>query len=364
MNVTCRCGQGFNIQADRYPHRVGCHVCGRRFNVWSDGSTIATDEIDAAPPPLDTMAIQAEPPPYNSSSTGIAEGLPDDLQAELHVLDLQWASERDRYSLIPVFTILPSRMLSVAVGLIYLVCSGFLLEMALWTRSSEWSWASGIAVIFSVFVFAYFYKKAHGLRKAETGWLAKRNHARNPRIPADVLPYLADESRAKRPAWHKWIFGVSLIAVLALAWDSSFQQGVYWVGGRDLEVTFIVMDADTDQPIVGAEIDIPKQEQLGFCSDCEGPFKLVTDAQGMSRRVCKNCMCYGYSGGQPWFRRKETFGSHTPDWAFQVSSPGYRRSEWISLHEQEFRRTIKRGDQFATMEVSIKAHRLPEAKQK
>ena len=359
MNVKCRCGQGFNIQADRYPHRIGCHVCGRHFNVWSDGSTSAEDEIDVAPPALDTAAIQAEPPPINSSSTSVAEGFPDGAQAELHVLDLQWASERDRYSLIPVFTILTSRMLSVAVGLVIFVCSGFLLEMALWTRSSEWSWAIAIAAAFSVFVSAYVYKKAHGLRKAETGWLAKRNNLRTPRIPADVLPYLADESRANRPAWHKWIFGVSLIAVLALAADFFFQQGVYWVGDRDLEVTFVVTDAETDQPIAGAEIDVQKGREGAFCSDCDGPFKLITDAQGSSRRICKNCMCYGYSGGQPLFRRKDTFSSHTPDWVFRVSSPGHEKSDPIYIGEPEFRRTIQRGDQFATMEVSIKLRRLP-----
>jgi hypothetical protein len=142
----------------------------------------------------------------------------------------------------------------------------------------------------------------------------------------------------------------------------SSPHGVYWVGFRDLEVTFVVTDAETGDLIAGAQIDIPKNEP-SFCSDCEGPYTLVTDTQGSVRRTAKHCMCFGYSG-RSWFRRLETYGSHAPDWEFQVSSPGYRRSEWISLHEQEFRRTIQRGGEFATMDVSVRLQRLPDEKQK
>lgn len=39
MQVTCHCGQAFNIQAGRYPHRVSCHACGHKFLAFADGQT-------------------------------------------------------------------------------------------------------------------------------------------------------------------------------------------------------------------------------------------------------------------------------------------------------------------------------------
>jgi hypothetical protein len=127
VNVTCRCGQGFNTQADRYPHRIGCHVCGRHFNVWSDGSIIDLGENTSRATAFESAAIQAEPVLSLStapSSTSFALGLPDDanpaaatkLQADLRLIDLQWQSDRKLHTLIPVIgiMIMPSKMLSVS----------------------------------------------------------------------------------------------------------------------------------------------------------------------------------------------------------------------------------------------------------
>ena len=45
------------------------------------------------------------------------------------------------------------------------------------------------------------------------------------------------------------------LAVLAFAVDFLSQSGISWVGFGDLEITFLVTDAETNEPIAGAEID-------------------------------------------------------------------------------------------------------------
>ena len=165
--------------------------------------------------------------------------------------------------------------------------------------------------------------------------------------------------KAKRPKWHLALFSLSLLAVLTLAVDFFFMaQGIYWVGFRDLEITFVVTDAQTNEPIAGAEIDIP-ESQNGFCSECDDAFRLVTDAQGTAKRMCKQCMCSGYSGRKPFFRRVDTFGTHIPDWMPQISAAGFSNSGPFSVGEPAFRRTVRRGVEFATMEVSVMLFRLP-----
>jgi hypothetical protein len=129
------------------------------------------------------------------------------------------------------------------------------------------------------------------------------------------------------------------------------------VGCRDLEITFLVSDAETHEPIAAAEINVP-ESRSHFCEGCDDAFKLVTDDQGMARRRCSNCMCFGYAGGAPFLRRLDTYGSHTPSWEIFASAPGYQRSERIFVGKDEFLRTLQRGNKFATMQVSIKLQRL------
>jgi hypothetical protein len=136
---------------------------------------------------------------------------------------------------------------------------------------------------------------------------------------------------------------------------------MFWVGFRDLEITFLVVDADSGDPISAAVIDIPKTRE-GLCQGCEGPFRFVTNQQGVAKHLCKHCMCSGFSGWRLFFRHVESFGSHTPGWVFDVSAPGFQKIGEEHLFKDEILRTMRRGDQFATMEVAIQLHRLPPGK--
>jgi hypothetical protein len=49
MQVHCRCGQPFTVPDARFPHHVGCHVCGHKFIVHEDAATASAtvDSVNA-----------------------------------------------------------------------------------------------------------------------------------------------------------------------------------------------------------------------------------------------------------------------------------------------------------------------------
>ncbi len=70
-------------------------------------------------------------------------------------------------------------------------------------------------------------------------------------------------------------------------------SSVKWVGRTDLEVGFMVTDAETGLPISNATIRV-RTEAGGFCDDREQrSFTIATDANGLAKHICTNCMCFG-----------------------------------------------------------------------
>src|ERR1051325_589890 len=189
MQVMCRCGQAFLIPDERYPYRVCCHLCGRKFNVLDDGVTF--DETEAAPIPsaqVDPGTIQVEPVlslPSSDASSFVTERMRNDpaqstaeakLKAELRLIDLLWKTERQSHSLDPLFGIMirPSKKLSVIVGLEFLVGWSVLIAIALSTRDRACLCPGTIGIAVSVFFPAYIYRSAHAYEKAESEWQSKR----------------------------------------------------------------------------------------------------------------------------------------------------------------------------------------------
>ncbi len=306
--------------------------------------------------PPDNTGIQAEGAlaPTPNKETGIAAGPPEDALP----LDLDWEKEQNRYSIMSGvgITMAPSRLLAFAVAIDLFMVSVILLEMARWNKVGFWYVISATTATLAIFSFAFIYQKACGFEKRELEWLHKKMQLGD---SVGISVVTGNEPQTKRPDWHKTLFVISLFALFLLALDFLMSaMGILWVGRCDLEITFEVTDAQTNAPVVGAEIDIPKSDP-GFCADCEAAFKLVTDAHGTAKRMCNRCMCGGFSGSGLFFRSQDSFGTHTPDWVLLVSAAGYRQSEPIIVGEPEFRRTIKRGDQFATMKVFIKLQKLP-----
>jgi hypothetical protein len=114
---------------------------------------------------------------------------------------------------------------------------------------------------------------------------------------------------------------------------------VYWVGSADLEVVFVVVEAHSQQPIVGALVEV-RSEKGGFCGDREQEvgFQLLTDATGRARRECADCMCYGRSS----LVGRNTFGTHVPGWVYRVSAPGWASSGWLYLENHDHTEAIQR----------------------
>jgi hypothetical protein len=124
-------------------------------------------------------------------------------------------------------------------------------------------------------------------------------------------------------------------------------QTVAWVGDKDLDVRFVVTDAETGKPISGAQVHI-LQVGGGFCDKCqeEKEFILTTGPDGSVNYSCGKCMCFGKSG---W--RIDTFGIHLPTWVLNVSADGYVANELTDVNS--YQRTIDRGDKVATAEIPI-----------
>jgi hypothetical protein len=134
---------------------------------------------------------------------------------------------------------------------------------------------------------------------------------------------------------EQWVVMGGIVLVLFVL-CLPFLQTIKWVGGTDLEIEFVVADAETAQPIPGATIHI-RAEEGGFCKERDKQeFTLKTDAEGRVRRLCEDCMCFGTSG--PF---TDTFAVHLPYWQFQVSAAGYTDSDWIDI--DTFRGLARRG---------------------
>jgi hypothetical protein len=133
-------------------------------------------------------------------------------------------------------------------------------------------------------------------------------------------------------------------------------QSINWVGAKDLEITFRIVDADSDAPIKGARVNV-LHEWCNFCSeDQKPPFALAASEEGIARHLSKQCMCFGTAGG--WGpTKKDTFAIHIPTWLLSAEAPGYRATEPFELDTIENRRRTVRGQKAATLEVVLRLQR-------
>jgi hypothetical protein len=126
---------------------------------------------------------------------------------------------------------------------------------------------------------------------------------------------------------------------------------VTWVGHTDLEVCFVVTDADTGQPIPEAIVHI-RAEPSGFCDDtAESQFTITPDSNGRAKYVCTNCMCFGSKG-----LLEDTYAVHLPWWWFHATASQYSATAPAYLDVPENVKRVQRGAPFATITVPI---RLP-----
>jgi hypothetical protein len=156
--------------------------------------------------------------------------------------------------------------------------------------------------------------------------------------------------------WWKWLLVLPIIALLAWGYDRT--QMIAWVGGIDLEVEFVVTEADTGRPIPSARVEV--QSEGGFYEEGEEPqpFDLVADADGVARKECRESMCFGKQSGLLF---TNTFSVHLPWWRFQVSAADYQPTEWVELDVPDYSRRVQRsGPSKARLVVPVSLLKSPD----
>ena len=128
--------------------------------------------------------------------------------------------------------------------------------------------------------------------------------------------------------WRLWLIGFVIALAGLWLWDRIGM--IAWVGAKDLEISFIVSEAGSGQPVPFAKIDVNSR---GGCSGepDEQAFLLMTDSKGNARRMCR-CMS---AGRLSRLRLTDTYSVRLPGWTVSASAPGYRSSEWIEIDTTE-----------------------------
>jgi len=162
---------------------------------------------------------------------------------------------------------------------------------------------------------------------------------------------MTDASSKLRRRWFQFslrtlLIVVTLVAGLLVAWRVT--KLIHWVGKTDLQVSFVVTDAQTGQPIPQATIHI-RVEPGGFCDD-RGPreFTITTNDKGHAKHLCTNCMSFGSNG---IFR--DTFGIHLPWWWFHTTAAGYFDSDPAYLDTLDNARPVRSRQSFAIVTIPI-----------
>jgi len=130
----------------------------------------------------------------------------------------------------------------------------------------------------------------------------------------------------------------------AIHWGNS----VKWVGHTDLVVRFVVVDAESAEPISGATVVI--QNEGGFCGKRDPrEFTIVTDANGIAQHVCKSCMCFGSRSAF-----EDTYFVHLPWWDYHAASEGYLDSKTEFLDLPVNMQQVQRHAESASISVTIR----------
>jgi hypothetical protein len=274
---------------------------------------------------------------------------PRTIHKELEVFESQWQAVLRQH----VFTTTRAIALIMGVGFGGTFLSMHAIELVWFYQGPNYLLIVGSAI--AITLGWWLYRRARRCEDVRAEWQMKRfNLHERLGLPPSVVEGIPSLGMT----FLKAIPGILGVAVLLVVILFAFcGHGMYWVGSRDLEITFVVTDAETGGPVPRALIEVPPMK-AHFCNDCDGPIRLVADKDGVAKLPCKGCMCHGYRGWEPFFRWADTFSTHTPHWFFAVSGPGYHKREKIHLGEQAFRKTIERGSDAATMRVSISLHRM------
>ena len=151
-------------------------------------------------------------------------------------------------------------------------------------------------------------------------------------------PEFRKDVRKKRSFWKKTglvLLGVAVVGLFAGLFLPAFEQ-IHWVGGKDLDITFIVTDAENNLPLQGAKVNILHEDTSFSANRGKAPFQIAVDVRGVAKECCGHTMCFGTVGRKGWWRRIDTFCIHLPGWLIQIEAPGYTTCEPFYLDKREY----------------------------
>jgi len=148
------------------------------------------------------------------------------------------------------------------------------------------------------------------------------------------------------------LLSATALVLLSLVVFVLSERTLNWVGYRDLEVQFEVVDAENENPIPNATIFV-RTDAGGHCEDrVAREFSMTANENGKSSQICKQCMCFGGKS-----RFKDTFGIHLPLWWFHASAKGYSESAVTYLNAPEYKSMVDRDRPILLISIPIRLQR-------
>lgn len=159
----------------------------------------------------------------------------------------------------------------------------------------------------------------------------------------------------KRNALRFFLIFVGIgLTVCAIAALSPLATNVKWVGTADLEVDFVIIDAETGQPIPDAMIYVREEQGVGKNRQINS-FTIAGDGNGHAKRVSTDCMSFGSRGAF-----EDIFAIRPPSWRFFATAAEYANSDPEDLLDRSPPQPKKRSQRVRpheTITISVRLHK-------
>jgi hypothetical protein len=133
--------------------------------------------------------------------------------------------------------------------------------------------------------------------------------------------------------WRVCLLMICLPSLLLLGlWGYDHALTVWWIRATNLEVEFIVISAESGQPIPAARIEVQSDcSWYGEGFEGERAFEVSTDTAGAACKQCRNNVCSGIRSG---LCITDTYNVSLPRWRLRVLALGYEPSAYVNLVEE------------------------------
>jgi hypothetical protein len=131
---------------------------------------------------------------------------------------------------------------------------------------------------------------------------------------------------------------------------------IAWVGSTELTIEFAVRDANSGQPIEGADLTVYAETER-YLNGRDRTFHLKTDSDGVARYFIPEITCCGTQSNLRLFT--DTRVVYTPAWTIvTTTAPGYQQPEPFDLQPSRYKRNFQRlGPRKDKLTIPIALHK-------